>query len=316
MCDKEIGIVAIGPGRRYSKKNTGRFSMKFQHQFWQSENYDQFILHRRKMLQLHFELDLPLFPFCFEDETRQVPAWFEATPCDYVMLVAVEEGQYLFRINERKFRITPGKILFVPEFTPYRFSSSGFCHRYVLELKGCHLSSICNSLQLSKPELFDFGKDDRFLDALKTLGEAVDCTDSGRFIGLMAETYRLLAWLALRRSAHVPKPSQLPQLLKVLEQDLERRVSIAELCELTGLNKATLTRMVKRNIGMTPIQYRAQRRIERSIYFLQTPGMSVKEIAYRLGYCNQFYFSEEFKRITGRTPTEYRRYQKTLPREE
>ncbi|MGN1365375.1 MAG: helix-turn-helix domain-containing protein [Victivallis vadensis] len=44
--------------------------------------------------------------------------------------------------------------------------------------------------------------------------------------------------------------------------------------------------------------------------------MSVKEIAYRLGYCNQFYFSEEFKRITGRTPTEYRRYQKTLPREE
>ena len=63
------------------------------------------------------------------------------------------------------------------------------------------------------------------------------------------------------------------------------------------------------------MQYRSQRRIERAIYFLQTPGITMKEIAYRLGYCNQFYFSEEFKRITGKTPTAYRIHQKTLPRQ-
>ena len=111
-------------------------------------------------------------------------------------------------------------------------------------------------------------------------------------------------------------PTRLPQLLNVLEQDLEQQISIAELCERTGLNKATLIRMVKRGVGMTPIQFRAQRRIERSIYFLQTPGLSIKEIAYRLGYCNQFYFSKEFKRVVGKTPTEYRQYQKTFPLKE
>lgn len=290
--------------------------MKFQRQSRQSETYDQFILHQRKVLRLHFELDLPLFPFCFEHEIRRTSAWFDAPPCCFSMLVAVEEGENLYRINGRTFRVGPGKILFVPEFTPHRFSNAGFCHRYVLELKGCHMTSICNSLQLKKPELFDFKEDNRFLETLKALGEEIDSTDSERFIVLMADTYRLLTHLALQRSVRRPKPTLLPQLLKVLEQDLEQRISIAELCKQTGLNKATLTRMVKRSIGMTPIQYRAQRRIERSIYFLQTPGMAVKEIAYRLGYCNQFYFSKEFKRITGKTPTEYRRYQKTLPRQE
>ena len=132
----------------------------------------------------------------------------------------------------------------------------------------------------------------------------------------MSETYRLLSWLALRRTAHSSRSSRLPQLLNVLEQDLEQQISIAELCERTGLNKATLIRMVKRGVGMTPIQFRAQRRIERSIYFLQTPGLSIKEIAYRLGYCNQFYFSKEFKRVVGKTPTEYRQYQKTFPLKE
>lgn len=268
------------------------------------------------MIRLHFDLDLPLFPFCLEHAIRRTPAWYESPPCCFAMLVAVVEGENLYRIKGKSFPVKPGKILFIPEFTPYRFSNPGYCQKYVLELKGCNLTSICNSLQLKKPELFDFGDDRRFLEALKALGEEVECTDSERFIALMAESYRLLTGLALRRPIHAPKSTLLPQVLKILEQDLERRITIDEICAQTGLAKATLNRVVKRSTGMTPIQYRAQRRIERAIYFLQTPEMTVKEIAYRLGYCNQFYFAEEFKRVTGKTPTEYRRYQKTLPRSE
>lgn len=289
--------------------------MKPKPQSRQSEAFEQFIMHQRKVLRLHFNLDLPLYPFCFEHGIRRKSVWCDAQPCPFAMLVLMEEGENMYRIGGREFRARPGKILFVPEFVPFYFSSSGYCNKYVLELKGCHMTSICSSLQLDKTEIFDFGEDRRFQEALKALGNAVECTDSEQFAGLMAETYRLLAWLALHRSAHAPKPTLLPRVLEFLEQDLEQRLSIAELCERTGLNKATLTRMVKRGTGMTPMQYRSQRRIERAIYFLQTPGVTMKEIAYRLGYCNQFYFSEEFKHITGKTPTAYRIYQKTLPRQ-
>ena len=43
--------------------------------------------------------------------------------------------------------------------------------------------------------------------------------------------------------------------------------------------------------------------------------MSIKEIAYRLGYCNQFYFAEEFRHVTGRSPSAYRSYQQALSKE-
>ena len=55
--------------------------------------------------------------------------------------------------------------------------------------------------------------------------------------------------------------------------------------------------------------------MERAVYFLQVPDMTIKEIAYRLGYCNPFYFSEEFHRIMGRSPTAYRSFQQKLARE-
>lgn len=281
----------------------------------QSDKYEDFIFHQRKICRLHFELDLPLFPFCFEDEIRKTSAWFEAQQINYVMLVAMEEGENIFRIHDKSYRIGPGKILFIPEFSPIHFSNHGYFHRYVLELRGGHSCSICNSLQLKKPEVFHFGSDNSFLEAMKNLGKELDTDDPERFTALMAECYRLLTVLALHRIDKAPGPTLLPQILRTLETDLARRISIADLCAESGLNKATLTRMVKRATGMTPIQYRAKWRIERALPLLAIPQITIKEIAYQLGYCNQFYFAEEFKRLFGITPTEYRHYQKSLPRE-
>ena len=289
--------------------------MKFEKRSYQSEKYDEFIFHQRKMCRLHFELNPPLFPFCFEHEIRRETAWFDAPPSHYVMLVALKDGENFFRIQEKSYRLKPGKILFVPELVPYYFSSSGYIHRYVLELKGSHITSICHSLRLNKPEVFDFSMDDHFLEMFKKLGEEVDTLDTASFGALMGKSYQLLVLLALRRSETIPKLPLIQKLLSMLESDLSLHISLTDLSKENNLSKATLTRMVKRATGMTPIQYRAQCRIKQAIYYLEIPELSIKEIAYRLGYCSQFYFSEEFKRFTGKTPTEYRRYQKTLPKE-
>ena len=37
------------------------------------------ILHIRRLIHLHFDLDLPLYPFCFEDQIRSAAdAWFDS----------------------------------------------------------------------------------------------------------------------------------------------------------------------------------------------------------------------------------------------
>ena len=281
-----------------------------------SPNYRNRLYHRRHLLLLHFNLDLPLYPFCFEDQIRDAAnAWYDSPGVNFLMLVALEEGESIYEINGKKYTVSPGKVLFVPEFTPYLFRSWGYQHKYVLEVKGSHLSSILSSLRLNRTALYDVEDFPGFLTALKAIGQHIDTEDRNEFILLMGKCYELLARFAMEKQEKQSAHSLLPRILEFLEQDFERKLTIADLEKYTGISKRTLIRMVRKQTGMTPIQYRIARKMERAVYFLQVPDMTIKEIAYRLGYCNPFYFSEEFHRIMGRSPTSYRSFQKKLARE-
>ena len=54
-------------------------------------------------------------------------------------------------------------------------------------------------------------------------------------------------------------------------------------------------------------QYLIYYRIEKAVRRLKLSNQSVQEIAESVGYANQFYFAREFHRLTGVTPTEYRK---------
>lgn len=278
-----------------------------------SLNYWEEEVHVRRLIHLHFNLDFPLYPFCFEDVIRQKDnTWYDSPGASFLMIVALESGRSVYKIGGKQYTVVPGKVLLVPEFQPYYFASSGEQHKYVLEVKGCHLSSILSSLRLNRAALYEVEDFPAFLSSLKAIGERVDTLDAKEFTVISGECYELLMHLALQLNGKPAKATLLPRILEFLEQDFERKVSIGDLEEFTGISKMTLTRMVRKQTGMTPMQYRLSRKIERAIYYLQIPDISIKEIAYRLGFCNQFHFAKEFRRQMGRSPSEYRLFQKKL----
>lgn len=167
-------------------------------------------------------------------------------------------------------------------------------------------------MRLNRTTLFDVEDFPAFLRELKGIGDSVDIEDRNEFIRLMGKCYELLARFAVEKQEKPVRHTPLVRILEFLERDFERKISIADLEQYTGISKMTLIRMVRKQTGMTPMQYRIARKMERAVYFLQIPGMTVKEIAYQLGYCSQFYFAEEFKRVMGRSPTAYRSYQQRL----
>ncbi len=270
------------------------------------------LYHRRYLLQLHFPMDLPLYPFCFEDVIRELPSWFESPGVCYAMLVLVDEGETVYRIDGRDFRLIPGRVLFVPEFHSFGFRSRERCHKYVLEIKGSRLTSILSSLGLERTELLDADSDTSRM--IRELGWALDTPDQNSFLSLCGACYEILTRLGLIRRETLPRRSLLPRILEYLEQDTEKKLTLDLLAERVGIHRVALIRMVKKHIGLTPMQYRIARKMERAIYLLQIPSLSIKEISAQLGYCSQCYFTDEFRRHTGMAPRAYRIYQKNLPR--
>lgn len=94
-----------------------------------------------------------------------------------------------------------------------------------------------------------------------------------------------------------------------LDRTLYSPVSVEDVAGAVGLSSSQLTRLFSARFGVTPYRYLLSRRIETACLLLRGTALSVKEIAFRLCFSDEHYFSSLFYRKTGQTPSQYRRAQ-------
>lgn len=94
--------------------------------------------------------------------------------------------------------------------------------------------------------------------------------------------------------------------LKYIHANMYDDINIEVLASHVCMTKSYLIRLFKRNLGIPPLQYINQKKVERAQLLLITEDVSVKEIAYTLGFNDHSYFIRLFKKISGATPQEYR----------
>jgi len=91
-------------------------------------------------------------------------------------------------------------------------------------------------------------------------------------------------------------------------------IEVPRLAALTRLSVSQFDRRFKRLYQMTPIQYVLRVRINAALQALTTSDRSIAEIAVGCGFYDQSYFTKQFRRQFGQTPTAYReRYHDTKP---
>ncbi|WP_404987885.1 response regulator transcription factor [Clostridium culturomicium] len=82
--------------------------------------------------------------------------------------------------------------------------------------------------------------------------------------------------------------------------------SLLDLAKSVGFSESYISKTLKKDIGMTFNEYLTSIRIEMAKKILMTEGKltTVNEVAKRVGYSNQHYFSQVFKKHIGATPSE------------
>lgn len=91
-----------------------------------------------------------------------------------------------------------------------------------------------------------------------------------------------------------------------IQKNYATTVSLETLAEMVGMSSRTFLRHFKRAIGMTPIQYIQQVRIEAARHLLEVSLKNIEEISEAIGYADVCSFRKLFKRKTGIPPREYR----------
>jgi AraC family transcriptional regulator len=102
-------------------------------------------------------------------------------------------------------------------------------------------------------------------------------------------------------------PSVLRRAIERLRSDSDADVSLSALASDAGLSRFHFCRSFKESTGLSPHAWLRQHRLEQAMNMLRESDESVVSIAAALGYSSQTAFAAAFKKLTGETPSDWRR---------
>jgi AraC family transcriptional regulator len=97
------------------------------------------------------------------------------------------------------------------------------------------------------------------------------------------------------------------RITEYVESHLDGGIRVADLARTADLSVGHFHRALRATLGTTPLEFINHRRIERARQLLATEGTPITELGMRVGLSSPNHFARLFRRLTGVTPSEYRK---------
>ena len=92
-----------------------------------------------------------------------------------------------------------------------------------------------------------------------------------------------------------------------IRENFRRKVSVDQIADFVGINKAYLQRQYKKYTGQTILETINTLRVQKAAALLANTNLPVQQIAVQVGFANKNQLNYEFKKVVGMTPSDYKR---------
>lgn len=252
---------------------------------------------------------------------------FEGESHDFWELLYVDKGEVQVEEPERQCRLRRGELVFHPPGTFHALHATGTSAPNLVVV-----SFDCKSpaMEVFRDRVLTLNSAERAL-----LGRMVEQAGAAFLTPLDdpattslvrredapfgAETLLVLALEELlvrlaRRGETEPDPGPLRAQLRdetaqrvaeYLEANLNRRLTLEEVCRANLVGRSRLQKLFRAETGGGVMEYFLHRKIEAAKELIRSGGRNFTEVSAVLGYQSVYYFSRQFKKEAGMTPSEY-----------
>lgn len=95
-----------------------------------------------------------------------------------------------------------------------------------------------------------------------------------------------------------------------MKENLEKRLTLIEIAKAVGYSSSHFSIIFKKETGYAPLNYFNLLKIQQACFLLDTTEMKIKQICYKIGIEDAYYFSRLFRKIMGVSPRAYKKSQR------
>lgn len=236
--------------------------------------------------------------------------------------------------NNRKYHLKPNKLYLIPSFTHSKYQCDGQMDQYyisfldqmdggvgVYDLINFDFETEANEIDYrlmerllklnpnrailkADPKTYDNSPD--LLSYNQQYSQSYDkyLETHGILLQLFSRFFRMEKLLNDKQQKSY---GRLAAIIHQIDEDLSKKITIEGLAASAHLHPDYFSRLFLDILGVRPVDFINNKRMERAQFLLVTTGMTVSEIANQVGIPNSSYFSRLFKRKFKATPAAYRK---------
>lgn len=236
------------------------------------------------------------------------------------ILCCIEEGSCTFTIDDHSVNVVSGQGIFIPAGSFYApVTQSGCCYQYLrfeAEMEETDTPPFADrSYHYSEkiprspavfcvPEVF---QTDPVIDfSLETMIDEMTRSDPASNVKMNMAFFSLLIRLTEQiagQSVH----SLAYEMERYIRENAGHNLTLSQLSERFGYTKQYVIRIFKKQFHTTPTAFINDTKLSLAIRRLTESDGPIEEIAHRCGYEDANYFSRQFKKKFGLSPSEYRK---------
>lgn len=253
----------------------------------------------------------------------------EASPADYVDVHAHDfwqcnwglSGSCEFHLDGQVFTLRRGDMIFIPPYTPHKLV-------YKQKLLTLSFKYRTNLSMINEPL---FVKRSKTSQGIIRAAEILIQTafpkkmiglKSGMAVNADAHYQHLIEYLIagtinflLLKNNPLPEPAN--SLRQILRNSGGAPLGVQEAAQRLKISRNQLCNLVKSRIGTSAKEFIDQERALIALQYLKFSGMNIAEIADKMGFSTSGHFCKFFRRVTGKSPGNYREVTNlTVPEQE
>ncbi len=226
-------------------------------------------------------------------------------------------------MDHRRWRLSPPCVVIVPAGVVHGFRFPSDVDGPVITAPQRSLESLVAALSpellahIRTPRVMPVDARSPYADDLMPLFEAIERESRHGTAGHVASGMALLAALLVQISrisqgAAVPseqrsrKALQIEHFRRLVDERFRTRRSVAHYAEALGVSVGHLGRLCRDVLGISPLDAINERLLHEAQRELVYSSVSIKQLAWELGFEDEAYFGRFFKKHTKQRPTEFR----------